>query len=479
MTMRTMAAAVGIVGLTAALATGPAAAVTVSDGPAPRAAAPAGSLSNADTVPDPVPLADLVERARAENPEIAAARHRAEAAEARVPQAGALPDPTLSTGLMYVPVPDFGLSTEGMTMFSLQLSQRIPVPGSRGMREGVAAHQHTAASLEAEETELQVIARLKGAYFELAFAQEAEGILRRNRALIADLADVAGARLAVDQAPQQDVLRAQTEVSRIDEQLVGLENQRTNALTEINAILDRDPLTPLGAEYPGAVEALALGRPGPGAFTAAALQEDGLGPDFPTLGELQERALHARPGLLAHGERIRAYRGRRDVAERERWPELGWMVSYSPRVGRQDMVSFGLSVDLPLFRGRKQDQALVEAEAELADHEVRHHEMVAKIRSEVAGRYDELVRVRERLVLLDDGVIPQADATVESALVAYRTGRMEFAGLLEAQAILFRNEIERARLLADFGSALAALEAVVGDEIEPGGQESAPQEEDR
>ncbi len=414
---------------------------------------------------DPVQLDELVALARERNPEIRAMRHRAAAAEARVPQAGALPDPSLSAGLMYVPVPEFSLSAEAMTMVSFQVSQRIPVPGSRRLRQDAADALHEAALREVEESELQVIARLKTAYHELVFAHEAELVLQRNRALLEDLAAVAEGRLAVGRVPQQDVLRAQTEVTRLDEQLAGLEDRRIAALTEINAILDRDPLHPLVPEYPGSLRRVATATPPPGAFTIASLA-GGLGGELPSLSELQAQALQSRPGLLAHVKRVEAMGRRRALAQRERWPDLGWMAAYSPRSGRSDMVSVGFSVDLPLFRGRKQDQAVAEAGATLAEHEIQHHQMVAEIRSEVARRYSALVRTRERILLLSEGVIPQARATVESATGAYQAGRVEFAGLLEVQATLFRNEIELTRLLADFGSELGALEAAVGTEID-------------
>lgn len=426
---------------------------------------PAAEMGTSGAPDGPTSLEELVALARERNPEIQAARRRAAAAEARIPQAGALPDPSLSAGLMYVPVPDLSLSAEGMTMFSVQVTQRIPVPGSRGMRTEVAGAFHRAARMDVEEIEVQVISGLKKAYHELVFVHEAEEVLARNRALLEDLAAVAGGRLAVGRVPQQDVLRAQTEVTRIDEQVAALEDRRTAALAEINAVLNRDPLEPVSPSAPERIRHVALSRPPPGAFTAASLQE-GLGPGLPSLEELQSEALRSRPGLLAHAQRIEGMRQSRDLAVRERWPDLGWMVAYSPRVGRQDMVSVGLSVDLPLFRGRKQDQAVVEAEEVLADHEIQHHEMVAEIRSEVTRRYNALVRTRERILLLAEGVIPQARATVESATGAYQAGRVEFAGLLEAQATLFRNEIELARLLADFGRELAELEAAVGTEID-------------
>lgn len=413
-------------------------------------------------------LADLIVEARTTNAEIAAARRVADAAAARVPQAGALPDPMLSAGLMNVPV-SFDLAHDGMTMGSIQIGQRLPAPGTRGAREAMAGQAYRAARWDAEEVERGVVARLKDAYFELLFAEQAFGVLTRNRALLVDLAEVARARFAVGRAPQQDVLRAQTEITRIEEQLAGLEARRTAAVSRINALLQRPALRPFDPVYPDDIRALALRPPAPGAFTAAAL-EGGLGDGFPSLAELQDRAVGERPMLLAHVERIEAAREAVRLAGHERFPDIDVMVGYGTRWDRTDMVTAQVTVPLPVFAGRKQRQAVIEAEHELAADELRHHQMVAEIEADVAARYAALVRTREQILLLSEGVIPQAEATIESAMAAYQAGRVEFASLLEAQATLFRNQIDLARRMADFGRELAALERASGVELTVGGE---------
>ena len=412
-------------------------------------------------------LAELLEEARAISPELAAAERLAEAAAARVPQAGALPDPILSVGLMNVPMDGFGLQQDGMTMGSIQLGQQVPAPGIRAAREAIATQRYRAAEREADEVAQAVIARLKQAYFELLFVEGAVDVLSRNRALLSDLADVATARFAVGRTPQQDVLRAQTEVTRLEEQLAGLDARRVAALAEINAILLRPATAPLVPEYPEPVRALALAAPAPGAFTAAAL-DGGLGQGLPSLAELQEQAVGERPRLLAHVHRIQAARDAVDLAERERFPDIGVTVGYGTRWDRSDMISAGISVPLPVFAGRKQSKAVIEAEQELAAEELGHHRMVAELRAEVAARYAALIRTREQILLLREGVIPQARATIESAAAAYQAGSVQFASLLEAQATLFRNEIELARRMADFGRELAALERAAGLELSGG-----------
>jgi outer membrane protein, heavy metal efflux system len=236
------------------------------------------------------------------------------------------------------------------------------------------------------------------------------------------------------------------------------------AVAEINALLHRPATEPIEPVYPEDVRALALARPGPGAFTAAALDE-GLGDGLTSLGELQATAIRTRPMLLAHVHRIEAGRDAVRLAERERVPDIEVMLGYGARRDRSDMVTGIVSVPLPVFAGRKQRQAVIEAEQVLAAEELRHHQMVADIQAEVAARYAALIRTREQILLLGEGVIPQARATIESAAAAYQSGRVEFASLIEAQATLFRNEIELARRMADFGRELSALERAAGVEL--------------
>src|SRR5919198_913960 len=80
----------------------------------------------------PLRLADLLEEARRNNPELQAAREQARAATARVAPAGALDDPMLMIQLWNAPV-DFST-----VPVMVQLSQNIPLGGKRSARSDVA-----------------------------------------------------------------------------------------------------------------------------------------------------------------------------------------------------------------------------------------------------------------------------------------------------------------------------------------------------
>jgi outer membrane protein, heavy metal efflux system len=410
------------------------------------------------------PLDRLVREALEAHPELIAARSRVEAAAARVPQAGALPDPTLSGGLMNVPVPDFDLSSEGMTMFSFQLSQRLPPRGLRGARERAAEAELEAARAEVEVARWSIATRLQEAYFELLLVARAEDVHHRTHAVLETFASAAAVAYSQGLAPQRDILRAQTELATIDEHLAELRERQGSALAELNSLLGRGSREPLRAVVPPRLQALLEGAPGPG-MLAGYLTHPELGVGFPTLAELQDLAMERRPELAATERWITAAHHEAEAARLDRRPGIALTGGYSLRSSRQDMISAGVSVELPIFRGRKQDQAVVQAERGRDALRSDRDALAREIRREVAEAHARLIRARERVILLEEGVIPQARATVESAAAAYRSGDGDFTSLMQVFAVLLRSEIESAHLLTEVGRKLALLERAVGAQL--------------
>jgi outer membrane protein TolC len=74
-------------------------------------------------------------------------------------------------------------------------------------------------------------------------------------------------------------------------------------------------------------------------------------------------------------------------------------------------------------------------------------------------------RHHANLALLDRAILPQARATFASASATYQSGRSELLEVLDALRAVFAIETMRVRTLADFAKSLAALEALVGQEV--------------
>ena len=168
--------------------------------------------------PARLPLAEVVAEALSRNPEIVAAQKRHDAARQRPVQERSLADPMISAGYNASgnPFPGAGLGTEPTANIGVMVSQELPYPGKRDLKASLASREADAVFEQIEAARLSVVARVKQAYYRLAYTYAVSDVLTRNQALLDTLLKVSEGRYAVGQAAQQDVLKAQTQLSILE-----------------------------------------------------------------------------------------------------------------------------------------------------------------------------------------------------------------------------------------------------------------------
>ena len=415
-------------------------------------------------------LEALLERARVASPRILAADEALAAARARATAAGAFPDPRLAVGLTNALVSAPLSSDDMMTMRMMQVGTTIPYPGKLALDREAARWLVAQADAERETALRAVVAEVEKAYYELAFLDRAIDVVRQNRSLLDDLAEVTAARYRVGTGPQQDVLKADLETTRLGDELLGLAREREAALARLNALLNRPVETPLPApEIPASILTAAVPAAGESVtFTAASLDAAGrsAGP-VPARAALLDLAREGDPRLAALVARLEAERAEAELAGMAALPDLDVMVGYGQRSGREDMVSVMASVPLPLFKGRKQDPLAEAVRAETRATADRLAALTAEVEAEVAALHASLVSTRDQLALLRDGILPQARTSLESAIAGYPVDRVDFLTVLDNQVTLYRHELDWWRLLTRFAADLADLERVTGQKVLP------------
>lgn len=387
-------------------------------------------------------LGEAVAEAKRANPALRAARLHADAARARIPQAGALPDPGFTFSLKNRPLDGFG-TAERMTMNSFQLRQTLPWPGKLGFAEQREGHLAEAAGLSAAESEVALVSRVKSIYFEIAYMDRALGILEETRDLLRDFLDVSNTLYAVGTGLQVDVLQAQVAVAGMTEDITVVEQQRLAMASRLNALLGRDARVPVGD--------LVLDDP------AGAL---------PSVDELVALAEEARPALQAAQEVVRAAESGVDAARRAIYPDFTVSAEYSQRPEYADMLSLSLGISIPLWAGSRQLPAREEAIAMQAMQEAVYRDLVNETFARIAETHAEADRALRLSRLYATSIVPQARAAVESSLSAYRVGEVDFMTLVQTELTVNRYEIETVRLTASYHAAVASLEALVGGPLE-------------
>jgi len=388
---------------------------------------------------DTLRLAEAIRMARSANPMLQAARLGADAAAARISQAGALPDPLLSFGLMNRPVAGFGTG-EPMTMNQLQLSQMLPWPGKLGFSKRRAAHLAEAKTLDALDAEVQLVARVKGVYHELAYVDRTIAIMERTRDLLRDFFQVSQAMYAVGEGLQQDVLQAQVAVAGMTEDLVVMEQERVAMAARLNALLGRAAAVEIGG--------LELAR---------------IGEALPPVDSLMERAASGRPALRAAQERVRAAEAGYRAARRELYPDFMVGLAYGQRPQFDDMATIMVGVTVPIWAGARQLPMRREMAAMQASEAAMAVDVYNETFADLTEERAEAERARRLSTLYATSILPQARAAVEAALSAYRVGRVNYMTLVESEMTVNRYEIEQVRLAARYHQATARIDALVGD----------------
>ena len=419
------------------------------------------------------PLARLVAEALERSPRLAASRADADALEARIPPAGAWEDPMLMIGFANLPVTSFDFGDDFMTMKTVQVGQRIPLPGQIGHRREAAALRASSAAHLVAATEVEVAAEVKRAYAELYFRDRAIGTVDRNLRILRGLEEVTRTRYATGVGRQPAVLRAGVEIGGLEAQRVQLVASRHAALARLNALRDRPAATPLDeTAYPIPLARLAQ-RPGRELAFVSAMDVGGAERSLsapaglPPLDSLIAEAVEGRPELRAHVARIDAQEESVALARALRWPAPEVALGYGQRDGFPDMLNASISFRLPLFMGAKQGSAVREESAILARERAMHGRMVAEIERDVTAAYSRVLDALGQLERYDLGILLRSEATLDATLAAYRSGTEDFLALLDSQTSLFQVELERHRQLADLLAAWADLERAVGREIEP------------
>ena len=392
---------------------------------------------------EPFSLDEAVSLAREANPALRAARLRADVAAERVPQAGALPNPMLGFGLMNRQIADFGSTAEPMLQNRIEFSQRLPWPGKLGFSEERWELLASAGALDAEETELALIARVKAVYYRLAFMDRALIIMENTRGLLREFLDVSSTLYAVGEGLQQDVLQAQVAVASMTEDITVVEQDRLATAARLNALLGRAATV--------AVEELGLPPPGE---------------ELPPVEALMVLADAQRPGLQAARERTRAAEAGYRAARRAIYPDFTVGMAYSQRPQFNDWLSFMVGISLPLWAGKSHLPLRREMAAMQAEEEARAIHIYNETFARIAERRAEAERARKLVALYSTSVLPQARAAVESALSAYRVGKVDFMTLVQNELTVNRFEIESVRLAAEYQRAVGELQALVASDLE-------------
>jgi cobalt-zinc-cadmium efflux system outer membrane protein len=379
----------------------------------------------------------LVNEALENNPEVAAAQKGWAAAKARVPQARSLDDPMVGVDVERMGTTRFDTFTDNEWM----ISQSLPWFGKRSLKGSIEAGTARKAAQLYRARALEVTAMVKQAYYDLWQAERELELNRRNQTLLQQFVDVATAKYEAGKSSQTDVLKAQTELSKLVEAQFDVTRNVEKARAELKQQVGRSV---------DSAEAL------PAPLLALSLEQA-----LKTAAEQRPELMAVRQGELASAK------ASLELARKQYFPDFQFRIEARQYNGKNGIQEYdtGVFMNFPWLQIGKRNAAIREARLNVEQKEFDYETLKRRTEAAVKKLHDGMTTMHHHYELFADKIIPQQRAAVEAARTGYEADKTGFLDLLDAQRVLLDFEMQNLHHLAEFHRLTAELERLIGGEL--------------
>lgn len=372
-----------------------------------------------------------------------------EALQAQSISAGALPDPMVSLGFANLPVDTFNFDQEAMTQFKVGVSQRFPRGDSLALeRERLALLGSRQPSMR-EDRKASVAVTVAGLWLDSYRARETIRLIEKDRSLFEYLVEVAQSSYAsaLGKTRQQDIIRAQLELTRLEDRLTLLHQHHDTANGKLGEWLG--PQFPTGAvvswQQAAALNTFELA----GELPAIDLVEsEALESVAPLDDQLLGQYLISHPAIRNMENKIEVERAGVAIAQQKYKPQWGLTASYGYREDeplgndRADFFSVGVTFDLPLFTARRQDKDVQSAVAKTEATRTEKWLVLRSMRAALETQRARLIRLNQRKALYSGQLLEQMQEQAEASLSAYTSDDGDFSEVVRARIAELNARIE-------------------------------------
>jgi outer membrane protein TolC len=388
----------------------------------------------------------LIQRTIEVSPKLNSLKKKQQAAETEADQVSNLPDPVLKLGVVNLPTNSFSFTQEPMTGKIAGLSQSIPFPGRLSAAGEVKNINPEIIQQELDDYTNELKMKVKNNYYDLANIRKTINLTKESKRLLESILKVVATKYKVLKASQQNLIHAQTEITRIEDKIMQLENKERTFQSNINVLILEDPANKV---------------------------ETGDLPEITTrelsVNLLDSLAQKYRPYLKGVKLQEEQARLMKEAAEYEFYPNFNLSLQYTQReeiaasnTNLNDLVSMIVGISLPINYGGKKSASVEEAQLKgemIADQYQAARQMLYE---NFAASISKMRELEEREALIIDGLIPQTYQSYKASLAAYQVDEVDFINVIDAQNKLLQVETEMYNIRTDYFKEKSKLEFLIG-----------------
>ena len=363
---------------------------------------------------------------------------------------GQLVDPKLQVALANMPTDTFDFDQENMTQFKVGILQQFPAGDTLDIKQQKTLKQSELIATKISERKINILKEVRLTWLEIYYWEQAYKTIRQNKRFFSQLVEIVQSMFSVGRNNQQDLIRAQLELSRLDDRL-------TKITQKINT--QRSKLARwIGSQ--NSYNALSKDLPDISTPDLSNLNDENLTQLFMTHPKIQEI-----------DKQMEVSRKDIELAKESYKPAWGLNVSYGyrdnkptgPNRSRADFLSAGVTIDLPVFTANRQDKKLLSKEHKYQSLKDKRNEI---LRQMVSGLQQEMAKeeqLQKRHQLYYKILLPQAKRQTRASLLAYQSDRGDFADVMRAYIDDLNANLDERRIAVDHLQTRARILYYVSD----------------
>ncbi len=390
-----------------------------------------------------ITLKDLEQEALKNNPEIRMQEKKAESAGEKKTLAAGMPDPMIGYMVQNVGSPfAWSIGVEDMSMQGVVFTQEIPFPGKLGTKGRAAEKEAEREQENLRGRRLEILNSIRTAYYEYYLAYKSAEILDQTKELMKNFQRIAETRYATGQGTQQDVLRAQLEVSMLIDRIAEQEQKKDAQAAMISKLAGRDPLAPLG-------------KPADLTMTPFTRNVD----DFAAMALKHSPMLEERRRMVEQSEFDLS------LSKQEFLPDMVVSGGWFSRGEKPNVWQASVMFRVPLYFWNK-STGVRAASADLHSARYDYDAVRLSTLARVKELYSSIKTAEHHVQLYEEGIIPQARLALQSATTNYQVGKTDFLGLLDSQSLLLKYQIMEQEELVNLNKNLSMMGELTGEEMQ-------------
>ncbi|MCK5830581.1 MAG: TolC family protein [Methylococcales bacterium] len=377
----------------------------------------------------------LVSAVLSANPKLEIAQAAWEASIARIDQRASFEDPMFS----YTMAPQTIDNSHTEYGQKIEISQKLPWPGKRHLRNEAASHKASAAAQTINSLRIKLSAIAKSFYADWYYIHQTIKINQLNQGLLKEFMEIATSRYSLGIANKQDALRAEMEFAMLEHQSITLTRKKKSIRTHINTLLNKQPDSPL-----------------PPPLSLSVIES------IPTVEYLHKHALQVHPKLKAFTASIQAAKSQSKLTQKNNYPDITVKAGYNS-LWKDSSKHFtvGVGINLPLFQD-KHRAAENEALAQIKQTIWQQTDYIAKLKEEIQIYYDLTNESIHVFSLYKSKLLPLSKETLDAAESDYQSGKGDFLSLISSEKKYMQTQLQTEQALADIHRRLAKLESAAG-----------------